>query len=131
MQRSFAVLLLFLSFAAARAQQSTESKPEPKVAVISADLGNCSADITVVDSRHRPVMNAKLATQVRYGFGGMRRTDLELYTNILAKARVEGLPEKLRRPLAFDVTFEGRQSALVVDTAQKCSGTYTAVIPDK
>lgn len=134
MQRLFAVLLLALAtVATANAQEVSkpQSKPEPKVAVISADLGDCSADVTVVNSKYKPVANARVSTQIHYGFAGLRRLDLEIYTNIDGKARVEGLPEAERKPLSFDVTFQGRQSAFVVDTANQCKGTYTAVLTDK
>jgi hypothetical protein len=129
MLRASLVPALLLSLAAAA--QDSKQKSESEVPVISGDLGSCSADFTVTSTRMKPIYKAKLAVEIRYGFGGFRKTELEIYTNVDGKARVEGLPEKSKRPLSFTATYEGRATAVVVDPAQKCHGTYSAVLSDK
>src|SRR5882762_9942515 len=81
----------------------SQEKPTPEnfVPVISGDLGGCSAEFTVTGTKLKPIYKAKLEVELRYGFGGFHRTSLEIYTNVDGKARVEGLPERSKRPLAF------------------------------
>jgi hypothetical protein len=101
------------------------------VPVISGDLGDCTADFTVTGTKYHPIYNAKLEVEIRYGFGGFRRTTLEIYTNVDGKARVEGLPASSKRPLAFTASFEGRKTVVIVDPEQNCHGTYKAVVTDR
>jgi hypothetical protein len=112
-------------------QTKTEPAPQTEIPVISGDQGACSADFTVISTTGKPLYKAKLTVEIRYGFGGFRRTSLEIYTNVDGKARVKGLPEKGKRPLLFDVTYEGRATTVVVDTQQKCNGNYSAIVSDK
>lgn len=111
--------------------KTTSSKTPNPVPVISGDLGECTADFTVTGTKLHPLYNAKLEVEIRYGFGGFRRTTLEIYTNIDGKARVEGLPERSKRPLAFTASYEGRKTVVLVDPEQNCHGTYAAVVTDR
>jgi hypothetical protein len=105
---------------------------EPQqVPSISGDAGECSAEITVTDSAFRPVYDAKIAVQIKHGFAGLHRTDLEVSTNSDGKARVDGLPDRVRRPFDFNVTYKGRNTTVIVDPEQRCNGSYSAVLPDK
>jgi hypothetical protein len=56
---------------------------------ISAGLGTCSADFTVVDSASKPIYNAKVHVKVQYGFMSKRNTDLEVGTNARAAQQTE------------------------------------------
>ena len=101
------------------------------VPVISGDLGDCTADFTVTGTKFHPLYNAKLEVEIRYGFGGFRRTTLEIYTNVDGKARVEGLPATVKKPLAFTASFEGRKTVVIVDPGQNCHGSYQAIVTDR
>lgn len=111
--------------------QTKSQQAANEVPVISGDVGPCSADFTVTNTSSKPLYKAKIAVEIKHGFAGWHRTNLEIYTNIDGKARVEGLPETNKRPLSFGVSYEGRSTSLVVDTAEKCHGTYTAMVTDK
>lgn len=126
----FAIVLFALS-ALAQSQPQPAPKPENKIPVISADLGDCSADITVTGSKLHPLYKAKIASEIRYGFGGFHRMNLEIYTNTDGQARVEGLPERPRQPLAFVVTYDGRSTTVIVHPIEKCHGSYQAIVTDK
>src|SRR4051812_2952896 len=123
--------LLFALMLVMRAVSQEKPKPENPVPVISGDLGECTADFTVTDTKMKPVYSAKLAVELRYGFGGFRRTNLEIFTNVDSRARVEGLPERSKRPLTFSATFEGRKTAIMVDPEQQCHGKYQAILTDR
>ena len=102
-----------------------------KVPVISGDLGDCSANLRVTDVKDKPVYNAKIGVEIKYGFAGLHRSTLEVYTNIDGRARFEGLPLKSRGPLAFTATYEGRSTTVVVEPRDNCHGSYTAILPNK
>lgn len=123
-------LLIIAASAAGFAQESTK-KTDNDIPVISGDLGSCSADFTVTTTNSKPIYKAKVTVELRSGFGGFHRTSLEIYTNVDGKARVEGLPSKSKKALSFDVSYEGRGTSVVVDTAQKCQGSYMAMVTDK
>ena len=98
------------------------------VPVIKGELGPCSADFTVTDSAHKPLYNAKIHVTVRYGFMNKRKTDLEIGTNSDGKARVEGLPDKVKKPLEFQIRHEQRVKSLTHDPAANCHANITVVL---
>src|SRR3954462_1904052 len=100
MFRSLAFLLLFV--APAFAQKQPKVDPSTDVPVISADIGQCTADFRVVDVNQNPIYSARIALDIKRGFVGMRRTSLEIFTNFDGKARFTGLPNYSKHPLNFD-----------------------------
>ena len=125
-----AVLTLLVSSLFAQSEPKTDAATT-QPPVISADLGECSADINVMTTKRRPLYKAKIETLIKYGFGGFHRLTLELYTDVDGRARFEGLPERPRQPLAFEVTYEGRSTTVIVHPVQKCHGSYEAIVTDK
>lgn len=98
------------------------------VPVIKGELGPCSADLTVTDSASKPLYDAKIHVAVRYGFMNKRKTDLEIGTNNDGKARVEGLPDKVKRPLEFQIRHEQLAKSLTHDPAVDCHANITVVL---
>lgn len=113
--------------AAALAQQPAPETPKPDLAIISARLGPCSADFTVIDADGKPVYAAIVHVRIRYGFLSIKRMDLEVGTNSDGKARVEGLPEKAK-PLIYDVTKDMKKGTAQQDLATTCKGTYEVAL---
>jgi len=99
-----------------------------EVPVIKGGLGPCSADFTVTDSASKPLYDAKIHVTVRYGFMNKRKTDLEIGTNSDGKARVEGLPSKVKTPLEFQIRHEQRVKSLAHDPAADCHANITVVL---
>ena len=109
--------------AVAFVQQPAAEAPEPDLAVISARLGGCAADFTVRDADDQPVYAAIVHVRIRYGFLGIKRMDLEVGTDSVGKARVEGLPDTVK-PLTFDIR-KGDKKALAEQThLSDCQATY-------
>ena len=98
------------------------------VPVIKGELGPCSADFTVTDSASKPLYDAKIHISVRHGFMNKRKSDLEIGTNSDGKARVEGLPGKVKRPLEFQIRHEQRVQSLTHDPAADCHANITVVL---
>ncbi len=100
----------------------------PEVPVVDAGAGACWVDFSV-RQHEKPVYNAKIHVQVRYGL--VHKTDVEVGTNYEGKARISGLPQKVRKPpLTFDVRKGGAVSALTHDPASNCHAGYDVVRPD-
>jgi len=96
------------------------------VPTISGGLGPCTADFTVVDTSNKPVFDAKIHVKVKYGFMSKRDTDLEVGTNSDGRARMEGLPEKLKKPpMEFTIRSGDATKSVTNDPAVECHPTFT------
>ena len=127
---SFLVVLLVTTLAAAQEPPKPAAQPNP-IPVISGDLGDCTADLRVTDVKDKPIYNAKISTDIKYGFAGLHKSTLEIYTNVDGKARFEGLPRKSRGPLAFTADYQGRSTTVIVEPRDNCHGSYTAILPNQ
>jgi hypothetical protein len=83
--------------------------PSEKVPVIDGGAGPCSLELTVRDADGKPVYAATVKVHVKYGFGGMRRLDLEAGTNSDGKVKFAGLPARVQRP---PLEFHGSKNEL-------------------
>ena len=96
---------------------------------ISGGMGPCTADFTVVDISNKPVFDAKIHTKVRYGFMSKRDTDLEVGTNSDGKARIEGLPDKLKKPpMEFTIRSGDLTKSVTNDPAANCHPTFNVTL---
>lgn len=96
-----------------------------EVPAVSANLGPCSADFVVVDSNNKPIYNAKVHVNIAYGLMSKRKYDLEIGTNSDGKARIEGLPAKLKKPpLDFTIRSADQSKAVVQDPSVECHETF-------
>lgn len=133
MLRRFALVLLFTTFTFA---QDKDTKPAAngtnQVPVITSDQGGeCSAEIRVTDVKDKPIYNAKISLEIKYGFGGFHRDTLEVYTNVDGKARFEGLPRKSRGPYAFTASYQGRATSVIDEPRDNCHASLTAILPNE
>jgi len=95
------------------------------VPVIKGDLGPCSADFTVLDSTNKPLYDAKIHVTILYGFMTKRKSDLEIGTNSDGKARIEGLPDKLKKPpLEFKIRGGDLRRSVMQDPATHCHASF-------
>lgn len=100
-----------------------------EVPVVNAGLGPCTADFTVTDNAHKPLYDAKVHVNIRYGFMNKRKTDLEVGTNSEGKARIEGLPGKLKNPpLEYRVSSGGQSKSVTADPAVDCHASFTVAL---
>jgi hypothetical protein len=113
------------------AQDRPAATPGTVVPEIDAEMGDCTADFRVTDTKQQPLYNAKLSTQIKHGFGGFRKLDLEVSTNQDGQARFVGLPPKPREPLAVHADYDGRGTVVIVSPIQKCHGSYNAIVTDR
>lgn len=77
--------------------------PNPhEVPSVDGGLGPCSIEFTVQDATNAPLYNAKIHVHIATGFLGVKKTDLEVGTNVDGKGKFTGLPDKTKFPLEFD-----------------------------
>ncbi|HMD84430.1 MAG TPA: hypothetical protein VKO18_06980 [Terriglobia bacterium] len=99
------------------------------VPTASGGMGPCTADFTVVDTSNKPVYDAKIHVLVKYGFMSKRDTDLEVGTNSDGKARMEGLPEKLKKPpMEFTIRSGDLTKSVTNDPAANCHPTFAVTL---
>ncbi len=101
---------------------------EPEVPVINGMVGSCSAIFTVLDAGKKPIYNAKIEVTLRYGFGGFHKNELQIGTNSQGKARVTGLPEKVKKPLEFRVFSGSLSKTVLVNPQEKCASSVEVVL---
>ncbi len=120
------MLVAFLVFSAALQAQPHESPAD--VTLMKAALGgSCSADVTVKDAGGKPIVGVSVHVKLRYGFGGVKRADLEVFTSPEGKVRFEGLPDKAR-PMTYDITKDDLKTAVTQDVASTCHATFDVVL---
>jgi hypothetical protein len=91
---------------------------------ISADLGGCSALITVSDTDGKPVSNAKVSTRIHYGTLGLKKLDLEVYTSAAGQVKIERLPEVPKKPVYFYISKDEKLEIVDYTPDVHCRGTY-------
>lgn len=113
------------SFAAPQAPSGAD------VPVVKGDAGPCSADFSVLDAAGKGVYNAKIDVHIRYGFGGFHHLDATVGTNSEGKARMEGLPEQIKRTAEFQVSHGPQSKSVAYDPQADCHPQVKVVLGDK
>lgn len=116
---------LMLMPAMGRAQTGSPAIPPTE---ISADLGTCSALITVTDKNANPIFNVKITARIRYGMMGAKKLDLETYTNAAGQAKFVKLPEVPKKPIYFYVSKDDKLEIVEFAPDVHCNATYDVVL---
>jgi hypothetical protein len=117
-----------LSSAQSTPQESSTPASPPaaaeKVPVIDGGAGPCSLELTVTaDTKPVPVANVKV--HIAYGFAGVRKLDLDAYTNNEGKLKFTGLPARVKRtPLEFRATKDKLAGIAVYDPESECDAKH-------
>jgi hypothetical protein len=126
MRRLVVPVLLFSLTIAAPPTAATQSKEVS--AEISADLGPCSALITVTAADSKPIYGAKITARVQYGFMGVKKLDLEAYTGPDGKVKITRLPESLKKPMVIHVDKDDKGDQVEFKPAQRCQATFDVLL---
>ena len=95
--------------------------PNEKVPVMDGGAGPCSLELTVRGADGKPVYAATVKVHIKYGFGGMRRLDLEAGTNSDGKVKFAGLPDRVQRPpLEFHASKDEFMGIVTYDPSAEC-----------
>lgn len=106
----------------------TASQDKTPPSEISADLGPCSALITVTDADAKPVYGAKMTARVQYGFAGVKKLDLEAYTGADGKVKITRLPESLKKPMIIHIGKDDKADQVEFKPNIHCNATFDVVL---
>ena len=126
MRNLFLPALLLFGFIALHPQQASAQSGAAAVppTEISADLGTCSALITVTGMDSKPVYNAKITTRIRYGVMGSKKLDLETYTSANGQVNIVRLPELPKKPVYFYVSKGDKLEIVEFKPDVHCRATF-------
>jgi hypothetical protein len=122
MRRLVAAFLLLILALVAAGGAPAQSQTTP--GEISADLGPCSAAITVTGADSKPIYGAKITARVQYGLMGVKKLDLEAYTGTDGKLKITRLPESLKKPMVIHVSKGDKEDEVEFKPAQSCQATF-------
>ncbi len=131
MRTRIIVIAIVLVALAAFAQAPASQTPPAAANEISADLGSCSADFKVTDLPGKPIYNAKITVQIKYGFMGKRKLDLEARTDANGKVKFVKMPAEARRPITFKIASGENTAEVSYDPATTCDATYVVPLGKK
>ncbi|MGA8541212.1 MAG: hypothetical protein WB566_17045 [Terriglobales bacterium] len=116
----FIVVAAITLLSKAQAQALNERVP-----VIQGGAGPCSLELNVIGADGRPIYAATVNVHIKYGFGGMRRLDLEAGTNSDGKVKFAGLPAKVQRPpLEFHASKDEFRGVVAFDPSTECQAKH-------
>jgi hypothetical protein len=95
---------------------------------IDGGVGACTANFTIRDGQNKPIYNAKVSVQLRYGFMNMRKTDLQIGTDSNGKANFTGLPNFPKKPLEFHIKSGTVSKTVSDDPESNCVATFDEVL---
>jgi hypothetical protein len=126
--RNLYVSILILLCPLAYCPRSASSQGTTKAfssSEISADLGPCSALITVTGADSKPIFAAKMTTRIQYGPLGLKRLDLEAYTGSDGQLRITNLPESLKKPMYIHITKDELGEMIEFNPKLRCHATFS------
>src|SRR5205809_5780433 len=135
MNRMFCLVCCALACTAvgfAQAQSSHATSPSEtspvateSVPVMDGEAGPCSVELTLTGADGKPVYAAKVKVHIAYGFGGIRKLDLEAGTNSDGKVKFTGLPARVHRPpLQFHASKDDLSGTTTYDPSTECQAKH-------
>jgi hypothetical protein len=120
-----AILLSAMELASIEALSAAPQPAAEKVPVMDGGAGPCSLELTVTGPDGKPVYAAILKVHIAYGFGGIRKLDLEAGINSDGKVKFTGLPARVRRPpLEFHASKDDLEGVAAYDPSDQCETTH-------
>jgi hypothetical protein len=125
MNRMLRVLCFILVLVTPLLSRAQATAPNKQVPVIEGGTGPCSLELTVRGADGKPVYAATVKVHIKYGFGGIRRLDLEAGTNSDGKVRFAGLPARVQRPpLEFRASKDEFTGIAAFDPSTECQARH-------
>lgn len=138
--RALGCVLIGISLVSSAQEQSnhdaTPSHSSPaaaaagdRVPVMDGGAGPCSLELTVISADAKPVYASTVKVHVAYGFGGIRRLDLQAGTNSDGKVKFTGLPARVHRPpLEFHASKDELEGVATYDPSAECGAKRAITI---
>ena len=116
--------LIVLAPRPGKAQSSAPSAVPP--AEISADLGPCSAHLTVTGTNGQPIYAAKITARVLYGAFSVKKLDLEAFTGADGQVTITHLPEIRKKTMTIYIRNNDDEVAVDFTPSSSCHSTFSA-----
>jgi hypothetical protein len=94
-------------------------------AEISADLGPCSAHITVTGADAKPIYAAKITARVFYGAFSVKKLDLEAFTGADGQVEITHLPEIRKKNITIYIRNDADEQAVDVTPSSGCHSSFS------
>ena len=120
----FAMLLLSLTVLHPLSGSAQNTGVPVPPTEISADLGTCSALVTVTGADSKPIYSAKVSTRIRYGLMGVKKLDLETFTSAGGQVKIVSLPEVAKKPVYIYITKEKMSETVEFKPEVRCHATF-------
>ena len=125
----FLILLITGLTAEAQVQQPAQPEQPQDIPSIDGEAGPCSVELTVVDAEGKPVFSAMVKVHIAYGFAGVRKLDLSVYTNAEGKTKFKGLPARVHKPpLEFQASKDQMTGVATVNPEAECNAKHDIVM---
>jgi hypothetical protein len=121
---NLAATLVIVSILAPGYLASPQSTNSVEIPIVKGGAGSCSADFMVSDASGKGIYNAKIEIHLKYGFMGLHRLDATVSTNYDGKARIEGLPEQIKKTAEFTVSHGNQSKSLPYDPIAECQSRH-------
>ena len=116
------------AFGANPQNQAAQNQSTPAVPKIDGGVGSCTANFTIRDGANKPLYNAQITVELRYGFLNKRKTDLQVGTDSNGKANFTGLPTFPKKPLDFHIKSGTVSKTVTDDPSNNCNATFDVVL---
>jgi hypothetical protein len=129
------LVLLLLNAAALfamQAQQPAQPQQADDIPVNDGGSGPCSIEFKVTDVDSKPVFAARIDVHITYGFGGFHKLDMGVYTNAQGKAKLTGIPAKVKNPpLEFRASKGDLVGVANMNPATECQAKHDIMMDKK
>jgi hypothetical protein len=125
MNTIFRALCIIIVAAVSLLSETQAQSHNEQVPVINGAVGPCSIEVTVRGADANPVYGATVKVHIAYGFGGIRKLDLEAGTNSDGKVKFAGLPARVQRPpLEFHASKDELTGTATFDPSTECQAAH-------
>ena len=91
-------------------------------------MGSCSAEFTVTTPDQKPVYAAKMLARIQYGLMGVKRLDLEAYTDAQGHLKITKLPEVVKKPLYIHLQKGDKEQIVTFRPEANCHAHFNVVL---
>ena len=124
-----AALLCSAQGSAAQAQPPVQTQSPDQIPVTDGQSGPCSIEFTISGTDGKPIFSARVDVHIEYGFGGLHKLDMGVYTNTQGKARFTGIPAKVKHPpIEFHASKGNLVGVATMDPVAECQAKHDIML---
>ena len=125
------LLVVSISTFAASSSLKPQGQDPADIPIVKGGAGACTADFVVTDASGKGIYDAKIHILIQYRFLALHKLDLTVGTNYQGKARMEGLPEQIKRTAEFKISHGDQSKTVPYDPLDNCHPRNEVTLGDK